>query len=158
MDAIETSRLTLVPLRPEHASEMAGVLADPALHAFTGGAPLNAVELRARYERLAAGPPGWRNWVIRLRAEDCLVGYVQATVEGRTAEVAWVVGTAWQGRGLAREAAVALVERLADEVDTVIAHIHPGHAASQAVAAAAGLRATSQRQDGEVRWELPAGS
>lgn len=158
MDAIETSRLTLVPLRPEHASEMAGVLADPALHAFTGGAPLNAVELRARYERLAAGPPGWRNWVLRLRAEDRLVGYVQATVEGRTAEVAWVVGTAWQGRGLAREAAVALVERLADEVDTVIAHIHPEHAASQAVAAAAGLRATSQWQDGEVRWELPTGS
>ncbi|MEV4803482.1 GNAT family N-acetyltransferase [Nonomuraea sp. NPDC049421] len=158
MDAIETSRLTLVPLRPEHASEMAGVLADPALHAFTGGAPLSAVELRARYERLAAGPPGWRNWVLRLRAEDCLVGYVQATVEGRTAEVAWVVDTAWQGRGLAREAAVALVERLADEVDTVIAHIHPEHAASQAVAAAAGLRATSQWQDGEVRWELPTGS
>ncbi|MET8864160.1 GNAT family N-acetyltransferase [Nonomuraea sp. NPDC004580] len=158
MDAIETSRLTLVPLGPEHASEMAGVLADPALHAFTGGAPLSAVELRARYERLAAGPPGWRNWVLRLRAEDCLVGYVQATVEGRTAEVAWVVGTAWQGRGLATEAAVALVERLADEVDTVIAHIHPDHAASQAVAAAAGLRATSRWQDGEVRWELPAGS
>jgi RimJ/RimL family protein N-acetyltransferase len=158
METIDTDRLTLVPLLPEHAGEMAGVLSDPALHEFTGGSPLTALELRARYARLATGPAGWRNWVLRLRSEDRLVGYVQATVEGRTAEVAWVVGTPWQGRGLAKEAAVALVGRLLDEVDTVIAHIHPEHAASQAVAAAAGLRPSGRMQDGEIRWELQNGS
>ena len=56
-EPIRTSRLILLPLRPEHAEEMAGVLADPALHAFIGGAPLSPPELRARYERLAAGRP-----------------------------------------------------------------------------------------------------
>ncbi len=93
------------PLSVAHAGEMAEVLADPALHAFIGGAPLSPPELRARYERLAAGSPDpavtWLNWVVRLRSEDRLTGTVQATLTdgGRVAEVAWVVGTAWQGRG-----------------------------------------------------------
>lgn len=159
MDAIETPLLTLVPLDPEHADEMAAALSDPALHTYIGGAPLTASELRQRYERLVAGPPGWRNWVIRLRADDRLVGYVQATVEGRTAEVAWVVGTPWQGRGLAVAAAKALVDRLLDEgIETVVAHIHPDHAASAAVASAAGLSPTDRWHDGEIRWERATGA
>lgn len=58
---LATRRLDLVPLHPSHADEMALVLADPALHAFTGGAPLSAPALRARYERLAAGSPTRRS-------------------------------------------------------------------------------------------------
>ncbi|MGW8765362.1 GNAT family N-acetyltransferase [Streptomyces sp. NPDC055815] len=158
---VGTGRLDLVPLAVAHADEMAGVLADPALHAFIGGAPLTGPELRARYERLVAGSPDpavlWCNWVVRVRAEDRLAGTVQATVTegGRTAEVAWVIGTDWQGRGIAREAAGALVGLLLDEgVRTVVAHVHPDHAASAAVARAAGLTPTDELQDGEVRWEL----
>ena len=48
---IVAARLTLVPLRPEHAAEMAPILADPDLYTFTGGAPPQAAELRARFER-----------------------------------------------------------------------------------------------------------
>jgi RimJ/RimL family protein N-acetyltransferase len=151
---IEAPALVLVPLRPEHADEMAAVLSDPALHAFTGGAPLTAPELRARYERLVAGPPGWRNWVIRSREEERLVGYVQATIDGRTAEIAWVIGTPWQGRGLATASARALVDQLLREgIDTIVAHIHPDHAASAAVATSAGLSPTDRWYEGEVRWE-----
>ncbi|MFF4170940.1 GNAT family N-acetyltransferase [Streptomyces sp. NPDC001744] len=163
-----TERLDLVPLAVAHAGEMAEVLADPALYAFTGGEPLDPAALRARYERLTAGSPDpavtWHNWVVRLRAEDRLAGTVQATVTGggRVAEVAWVVGTAWQGRGIAREAARALVGLLTDRgVRTVVAHVHPGHTASAAVARAAGLAPTGRIVDGEVRWErrtdAPAG-
>ncbi|MFI2736951.1 GNAT family N-acetyltransferase [Streptomyces sp. NPDC018711] len=158
---VRTARLDLLPLSVAHADEMARVLADPALHAFTGGTPLTAPELRARYERLVAGSPDpavlWCNWVVRLRAEHRLTGTVQATVTegGRTAEVAWVTGTEWQGRGIAREAARALVDLLlARGVRTVLAHIHPDHTASAAVARAAGLTPTDEEQDGEVRWEL----
>ncbi|WP_433436172.1 GNAT family N-acetyltransferase [Nonomuraea sp. CA-141351] len=155
MDRIETPALVLLPLRPEHADEMAVVLSDPALHTFIGGAPLTAQELRVRYERLVAGPPGWRNWVVWSREEERLVGYVQATIDAGSAEIAWVIGTPWQGRGLATAAAKALVGRLAEEgIDTVIAHIHTDHAASAAVAASAGLCRTDQWHDGEVRWEL----
>jgi RimJ/RimL family protein N-acetyltransferase len=154
---IATPRLVLEPLRAEHAREMAGVLGDPALHAFTGGAPLGAAALRARYERLVAGSPDpdveWRNWVIRLVAENRLAGTVQATIAGGVAEIAWVVGTPWQGRGIATEAARALVAHLRGAgIATVIAHIHPEHAASAAVAAAAGLSPTAHARDGEVRW------
>ncbi|WP_405861753.1 GNAT family N-acetyltransferase [Streptomyces sp. NBC_00090] len=155
-----TERLDLVPLAVEHAEEMAGVLADPALHTFIGGAPSTGPELRARYERLAAGSPDpetlWCNWVVLLRGEGRLTGTVQATVTdgGRVAEVAWVTGTAWQGRGIAREAAIGLVALLVDEgVRTVVAHVHPEHTASAAVARAAGLAPTGEIQDGEVRWE-----
>ncbi|KKJ95845.1 GNAT family N-acetyltransferase [Micromonospora sp. HK10] len=158
---IRTGRLLLLPLLVEHAEEMAAVLADPALHAFTGGAPADPAALRARYERLVAGSPdpavSWCNWVIRLADEGCLVGTVQATVTGpadeRLAEIAWVVGTLWQGRGIATEAARALVDWLARHgVRTVIAHIHPEHRASAAVATAAGLTPTDVRHEGEIRW------
>ncbi|MEU9036150.1 GNAT family N-acetyltransferase [Streptomyces sp. NPDC048352] len=154
-EIIRTDRLDLLPLRAEHADEMAGVLSDPGLHAFTGGAPETVEALRARYERWQAGSPdpavSWCNWVVRLREEGCLVGTVQATVGDGVAEVSWVVGTPWQGRGIATEAASGLVARLRPR--TVVAHVHPDHRASAAVAAAAGLAPTDRWQDGEVRWE-----
>lgn len=165
-EEITTGRLRLLPLRVDHAQEMAGVLDDPALHTFIGGSPDTAETLRDRYARMIEGPAEpdtyWLNWVLRLREDDRLAGYVQATVSpGPVAEVAWVVGTAWQGRGLAREAACALVQWLdLHPVPTIIAHIHPHHRASAAVATAAGLVATDEWHDGEVRWQrgpTPAG-
>lgn len=159
-ELISTARLDLVPLSAAHAEEMATVLSSPALHTFTGGEPLTQDALRTRYERLAAGSPDpaaeWCNWVLRLRVEDCLVGTVQATITeaGSVAEIAWVVGVPWQGQGIASEAARGLVSWLAGRpaVRTVVAHIHPDHRASAAVATAAGLAPTEERQDGEVRW------
>jgi RimJ/RimL family protein N-acetyltransferase len=158
---ITTPRLELLPLAVEHAAEMAGVLSDPALHTFTGGIPDTPQGLRSRYQRMTAGSPdpavSWLNWVIRLRDQACLTGTVQATisasVHGPHAEIAWVVGTAWQGRGIATEAARGLVDWLGQQpIQAVIAHIHPDHHASAAVAAAAGLAPTDERQDGEIRW------
>ncbi|MFI8367356.1 GNAT family N-acetyltransferase [Streptomyces sp. NPDC085466] len=150
-------RLELVPLEVSHAEEMAEVLGDPALHRFIGGEPESLEELRARYARWEAGAPEpgtvWCNWVVREQAGGRLVGTVQATVIGDSAEVAWVVGTDWQGRGYASEAARALVGWLRERGRTVVAHVHPEHAASAAVARAAGLVPTGEVHDGEVRWE-----
>jgi RimJ/RimL family protein N-acetyltransferase len=161
-ELVSARRLDLLPLRAEHADEMAAVLADPDLYTFTGGFPPTREKLRARYERMIAGSPdpavSWCNWVIQLRGPGCLAGTVQATIstgDVTVAEVAWVVGTQWQGRGIATEAAQALIAWLGRRsVQTVIAHIHPLHQASAAVAAAAGLTATDQSQDGETRWRL----
>jgi RimJ/RimL family protein N-acetyltransferase len=158
---ITTRRLDLLPLLVEHAEPMAAVLSDPALHTFTGGAPDTPQALRSRYQRMTAGSPdpnvSWLNWVIRLRDEASLTGTVQATIgpgdHGTTAEIAWVVGTAWQGRGIATEAARGLVGWLSHQpIQTLIAHIHPGHQASAAVAAAAGLTPTDEWHEGEIRW------
>ncbi|BCJ37139.1 acetyltransferase [Actinocatenispora thailandica] len=158
---IGTQRLELLPVRVEYAEEMARVLGDPALHSYIGGAPETVEQLRSRYERWCAGSPDptvtWLNWVIRLRSDGHLTGTVQATIapedDGVVAEAAWVVGAPWQRRGIATETAGALVDWLAAQpVHEITAHIHPDHAASAAVAAAAGLTPTDRWQDGERRW------
>ena len=158
-EVIATERLTLLPLAAQYAEEMAGVLGDPRLHSFIGGTPDTPEGLRARYRRLVAGPGvagvSWCNWVVRLDSADCLTGTVQATVVGERAEIAWVVGTPWQGQGIASEAARGLVAWLgAQGVTAVVAHIRPDHRASAAVAAAAGLTSTDEWDDGERRWRL----
>jgi RimJ/RimL family protein N-acetyltransferase len=122
---ISTPRLDLLPLQAQHAEEMATVLASPDLYTFTGGSPPAPQELRARYERMIAGSPdpavSWCNWVIRHRDEGCLAGTVQATIStgsSPAAEVAWVVGRPWQGRGIAAEAALALITWLRQQSQT----------------------------------------
>jgi RimJ/RimL family protein N-acetyltransferase len=57
-----------------------------------------------------------------------------------------------QGRGYATEAARSLVALLHEAGWTVVAHIHPGHLASQQVARGAGLSPTADVRDGETRW------
>ena len=161
-EALTTPRLVLEPLRPEHARELAPILADPALHAFTGGEPAGESDLRARFTRQAAGhspdrAQGWLNWVARDRATQAPVGTVQATISDddgvRTAALAWVVATSRQGEGLATEAARAARDWLRGrEVTRFVAHIHPDHGPSAVVARHLGLAATGERRDGEVRW------
>ena len=168
-EPIATARLDLEPLQVGHAGEMAALLDDARLHAFTGGSPASAAELSLRYTRQvvghsADGQQGWLNWVARLR-EGAAVGYVQATVTREPvvadagvdremiAEVAWVVATAYQGRGLAGEAAGGMGRWLADHgVAVLVAHVHPEHLASAAVASRLGLLPTEVSVDGETRW------
>jgi RimJ/RimL family protein N-acetyltransferase len=158
---IRAARLDLVPLTVADAAEMAGVLSAPELYGFTGGAPPTEGELRDRYARQAAGRSAdgrqeWRNWIIRERPGRAGVGYVQATITeaGTHAEIAWVVGLPWQGRGYASEAARALVGWLDRHgVRAITACIHPDHAASAAVASRAGLSPTPLIRDGERLWQ-----
>lgn len=161
MPTITTERLLLEPLAPSHAAELAPVLDDPALHAFTGGRPLSVEELRARYGRQARGRSDdgtqlWFNWVIRDRTSGEALGFVQATVAvaTRVADIAWVVGSRRQGHRYASEAAAAMVSWLRGTgIAAVTAHIHPANLASIGVARSLGLVATAVVVDGEVRWE-----
>jgi RimJ/RimL family protein N-acetyltransferase len=155
---LTTPRLVLEPLRVEHARELAPLLDDPALHEYTGGEPDSEEALGARYERQLAGhsPDGretWLNWVVRDGASGAAVGTVQATVAGDEAELAWVIATARQGEGLATEAARAAQEWLRGQgVARFVAHVHPRHAASAAVARHLGMAPGEPRADGELRW------
>lgn len=54
-------------------------------------------------------------------------------------------------------AARSLAALLHEDGWTVVAHIHPGHLASQGVARAAGLSPTADVRDGEIRWVSPPG-
>ncbi len=141
---IVTERLRLAPLTVEDADEMSTVLGDARMYEFTGGGPPSLDQLRERYRRLvvghsADGSQQWLNWIVRLAADDVAVGVMQATVEadGSSADVAWEVGVPWQGRGIASEAARAVVEWLVGQgVGTITACIHPEHHASGRVAGA----------------------
>lgn len=96
---------------------------------------------------------------MRLAGDGQAIGHLQATVvdDGREADIAWLIGTPWQGRGYAGEAARAIVDWLeANGVKTVAAHVHPGHAASARVAANAGLARTTDVENGEIVWRRAA--
>jgi len=161
--ALSSQRLELAPLRVEDAAEMAAILDDIHLHTFIGGQPATPDELRRRYERQVVGhsPDGseiWLNWVVRRQDDGQAVGTVQATLTeqaGRLiADIAWVIGSSHQRRGYAREAAHTMAGWLREQqVDVVIAFVHPEHEASMAVARALGLAPTDVLVDGEVRWQ-----
>jgi RimJ/RimL family protein N-acetyltransferase len=163
-DTIVTARLGLVPLRVEDAAEMVHVLRPPELYGFIGGTPPSRSELARRYRAQVAGrsPDGrevWRNWILRERQGSAAVGFVQATIverrdgAGRSAEIAWLIGVPWQGRGYATEAAAALLAWLGSSgVSEVVAHVHPDHRASAGVAERIGLTPTSELVDGERVW------
>ena len=163
LPTITTERLLLSPLRVEDAPELVAVLADERLHEFIGGRPATLEELQDRYASLVAGSPDpeevWLNWIARRRFDSQAIGTMQATLRGDdghfAAQVAWVVGVAWQGRGFASEAARALVEWLRSQgAQEIVAHVHPRHRASAGVAAGAGLSPTDQEVDGEQVWRL----
>jgi RimJ/RimL family protein N-acetyltransferase len=167
-ESIATARLDLVPLRVEDAGEMVAILGDPALYGFIGGAPPSLAELTSRYRAQVSGRSSdsreeWHNWIVREQSGGAAVGFVQATIVdlpggvGRSAEVAWLIGVPWQGRGFATEAAsglLAWLESLA--VGDIVAHVHPDHRASALVAERISLRPTDELVDGERVWRRTA--
>ena len=161
-EIITAERVRLHPLLPTHADLMYPILADRRLYAFTGDEPPASITaLRARYGQLQTrtspdGTQQWLNWIVSLPRNPA-VGYVQATVEGRHTDVAWLIGIDWQGMGIASEAASALVKwLLAQGIHTIRARINRRHTASQGVAKNAGLRRSNLVEGGENVWILRA--
>ena len=164
MDRLADDALVLEPLQAGHAEAMYRILCDAELHRYLDERPPASLDaLRKRYEYLErrTSPDGsqhWLNWIV-IPAGGAPIGFVQATIQdagdgtGGSAEIAWVIGTAWQGRGYATEAARALVARLESAgIRSIVAHVHPDHVASATVAERAGLVPTGQVVDGERVW------
>lgn len=161
---IGTDRLELRPIRRDDAQVLFPVLSDPGLYEYTGGTPPASVDVLSDFyasretRRSPAGTELWFNWTIRRRDSGVAVGYVQASVATAGTDVAWVVGSQWQGSGYASEAAKAVVEWLRGlGVTRIRARIHPHHVASQKVAINIGLQRTSEISEGEEVWILGAG-
>ncbi len=129
------------------------------LYRYTRGEPPDIETLTGRYEALVRGSldPGeqWHNWILRAVETGDAIGFVQATVTGNTADVAWVIGVDWQGQGFATEATRAMCGWLrTNGIEQLVAHIHPGHMASQRVAEANGFERTGEVDDeGEEIWQ-----
>ncbi len=118
MRVIAAAGLALEPQTAAHAQEMFVVLCDPAIYEYENEPPASLEWLRARFSKLesrqsAHGREQWLNWVIRLPS-GVLIGYVQATVHAdRRAAIAYVLSSAWWGRGLARRAVESMIAELA---------------------------------------------
>jgi len=138
-------------------------MARTRLPAYETGTLLSAAALRERHQRLAAGASDPRsdlgNWVIQDRPTGRLAGYVQATItaglRGGEAEIAWVVGTGWQGQGLATEAARGLARWLAGHgVTTTASTPHPsGPSRLGRGRRGGGPEPSGGWHDGEQRWQ-----
>ena len=134
-----TARLTLEPLTAAHADRLYAVLGDESLWRYTDErAPTGVVALRERYARLESrrSPDGharWLNWVLVFGTQGA-VGYAQATVASdcRSADIGYVIGRCWWGRGMAREAMHAVIVHLDERlgVQTVYATVDARNVAS----------------------------
>ena len=156
---ISSSRLSLTPVTAAHAEEMFAVLDDEKLYEFIGGVPPGSVgEVQRWFSALESreSPDGkelWLTWIVHTVVDPAAIGYVQATVSGTEAEIAWLIGTNWQSQGYASEASRALIGWLREQgVDDIRAWVNPGHEASLKVARTAGLHQTATVKDGETLW------
>jgi ribosomal-protein-alanine N-acetyltransferase len=137
----------LEPLVPDHAEALFPGLQDPALYTFIPDAPPTSLEaLRARYTRLATrgspdGRQAWLNWALWSDPDAAYVGYVQATVEGDTALVAYVLFRPYWRRGYARAAVAEMMRWLEAEhaVTRFEARVDPRNVASRALLEALGF-------------------
>ncbi len=158
LENIEADRTVLVPLQASDAEALAGLLEEAQLREW-----LRAEDVRDLRDRFSAwetrrSPDGdelWLNWVVRERDDARALGWVQATVRGRTANVAYALLPAERGAGAASDAVRALVRWLRDRlsVTVVTAEIDESNAASARVAVAAGFERTIHRAGDEVVWE-----
>lgn len=117
MRSLAADALVLEPQIATHADQMFAVLSDPAIYTYENEPPPSLDWLRARFTRLeqrhsADGAEQWLNWVIRPTGGR-LAGYVQATVRADGhAHIAYVLGSAFWGRGIASRAVEAMIQEL----------------------------------------------
>lgn len=133
---LETDRLRLVPLGTGWAAELAEVYADPEVARYIGGDRLGAEGTR---NQVALFEQVWRE---RGYGQSAVIEKASGRMIGRAGlhywpnwdemELGYVLARAWQGKGLAREAAQAWVRYTFERLpwDHLIAVIHPANAAS----------------------------
>jgi ribosomal-protein-alanine N-acetyltransferase len=151
--ALETERLLIEPLLPEHAPLLHESLTDEPLYRFIPTEPPESVGiLETRYRKLASrrSPDGsevWLNFAVRLRQDESrtgasYVGTLEATVyPDRAAHVAYSVFVPFWDRGYAKEGCARLLEYLIEDygVRVVAAEMDTRNAASVALAEALGF-------------------
>jgi ribosomal-protein-alanine N-acetyltransferase len=155
-------RITLESLHAGHAPEMFPVLSDPAIYTYISEAPPASVEAVAeRHGRQLAGKSSdgselWFNWIVRENATGKAIGYVQATVIGDRAWIAYVLAPSSWGKGLGREATEAMMEivRERNAPSLFLAEADKRNAASIGLLCALGFVECPGAKDGEQRFEL----
>ena len=112
---LETSRLRLRRWHPEDWAFFAAMNAEPAVQRYLS--PLSPAGLMALQDRIDAhfAQYGWGYWALEERDSRALIGLcgmMHVPFEAfftPAVEISWRLSTRWQGKGLAREAAGAVV-------------------------------------------------
>lgn len=118
MRGLTTKRLQLEPLDVQHAGPLYLGLSDLRIYDWIEEEPpASVVALRQRYEKLATrkSPSGdeiWLNWALRLRNQEQYLGYVQATLRGKTASIAYVLFPQFWDQGYGSEAVAVMLREL----------------------------------------------
>jgi ribosomal-protein-alanine N-acetyltransferase len=120
MRALPCDELLLEPQTVAHAAALFELLQDHRLYAYEGEPPKSLAWWTDRLERLSTrqspdGREAWLNWAVCQAGVP--LGYVQATVfEGldgrRSAWVAYVLGSAHWGQGVATRAVACMEQEL----------------------------------------------
>jgi RimJ/RimL family protein N-acetyltransferase len=141
---LETARLRLDALHPDDASAMFRYRADPEVARYQGWLPESLAEVERFIGKQSAMPlPGtWFQRAIRLH-DGVLAGDLGFCLSGDgQAEFGITVAPSLQGRGVAREAAQALLGELFGRLDVhrVHASVDPRNLASMALMRCLGMR------------------
>jgi RimJ/RimL family protein N-acetyltransferase len=139
------------------ADDLLELLEEPQLRDWLSAEDVAGLRDRFRRWESRRSPDGgeeWLNWVVRRREDREAVGWVQATLRGERAEIAYAVVRSQRGRGYSARAVGGLVAwlRARPEIEVIEAHIAPENAASAAVARSVGLRPTEAAVRGETVW------
>jgi YfiH family protein len=146
IERLETARLVLERMRPEHEPELARLLGDPRVGVTLGGTRTRAEAAEILAAHVAHwGRHGYGLWIMRDRVTGAFVGrggLNHARVGGRDElEIGWAVVPERQGEGLATELAHRTVEVAFGVLGRpdVVSFTLPHNAASRRVMEKAGL-------------------
>ncbi|CAN5566254.1 GNAT family N-acetyltransferase [soil metagenome] len=152
---LETERLRLEPLLPQHAAYLFPVLSDQRIYTYIPDEPVSDQDvLLRRYQRLATrrSPQGdelWLNWALQRKQEQDYIGALQATVSAdQQAMIAYMLHSACWGSGYAQEACRCLLKGLFDTYDLqrVAAEVDTRNQASWRLLERLGFRRVAFRQ------------
>jgi RimJ/RimL family protein N-acetyltransferase len=154
-------RIALEPLTRGHAPEMFTVLADPSIYRYIDeAAPVSLEALTTRYARLEQGKSAdgselWLNWIVREVQTGNAIGFVQATVSGRQAWIAYVIAPSSQGKGFGREATEEMMRILRERHGTTrfLANVDSRNDASIHLARSLGFIHVPGADVGDQRYE-----
>ncbi len=155
---LETDRLTLEPLLPDHASILLADLQDHRLYQYIPqDPPKNLQVLSDRFKTLRKrfSPKGdqvWLNWAVRLKANAQYVGLLQATVnQDHSSSIAYFIFSAWQQRGYCKESLRHVISFLFEhlEVTSVLAEIDTRNCLSINVVQGLGFKKVGLKADAD---------
>ncbi|MGW5093852.1 GNAT family N-acetyltransferase [Streptomyces nodosus] len=146
--------MRLRDVTPDDVDAYVRMRCDPIMMAGLGG-PLPAEGMRDKVRRDARDAAADRAWIKMIvpdpATQDEVAGQVTIwshdSGEGPFSEIGWMVLPRFQGRGLAKRAARALLERARDEDRWGVVHAFPatGNGASNGICRSLGFRFLSEQ-------------